>query len=989
MTDAHRFSGSAEHGEATDRKGPRRRVSTGHAQGVNAKALARDLALRIAGEVRFDAGSRALYATDASNYREVPIGVVVPRSVEDVVHAVAVCRNHGAPVLARGGGTSLAGQCCNVAVVVDVSKHLRGIVDLDPSERYAIVEPGCNPDDLRDMAERHGLTFGPDPSTHGQNTIGGMIGNNSCGVHSVMAGRTADNVEALEVLTYRGERFWVGATRDAELAEIERGGGTRAELYRRLNAIRDRHADRIRECYPRIPRRVSGFNLDELLPENGFHVARALVGSEGTCAIVLRAKLRLVPSPPGRALLILGYPSVYEAADHVPSVMAHGPIGLEGMDDVLVEYMARKDMHPRSRERLPEGKGWLLAEFGGETREAARETAARAMQALGGEGGTTMELLESPDAIRDAWQVRESGLGATAHVSGERTTVEGWEDAAVPPDRLGDYLREFRRLLDRYDYQGSLYGHFGDGCVHTRITFDLRTERGVTTWRRFLGEAADLVLRYGGSLSGEHGDGQARAELLPKMFGDDLIDAMRTFKQAWDPDWKLNPGKVVEADPVHRNLRHGPGFERIPVTTVFAYPRSGHSFEEGTMGCVGVGKCRQVGHHSRQVMCPSYMGTHEEMHSTRGRARLLEEMLRGINDPDAPLQGGWRSKAVEEALDLCLACKGCKSDCPVNVDMATYKAEFRYHHYRRRLRPRSAYAMGLIYWWSCVASFAPRAVNFSLHQEPIASILKRIANVAPERDLPVYARQTFRDWFVRSHDGPCDGDPVILWPDTFNNYFDPPVLRAAVQVLERAGCTVRIPVQSLCCGRPLFFEGMLDLARYQLRRIIDVLEPDIAAGRPIVGLEPACVATFRDELCRLFPDDPRARSLSRQTFSLGEFLDKRDFQPRALSGRALLHVHCNAHAVLEPEADRAVLARTGLDCERLRAGCCGMAGSFGYETKKYGLSRRIGEQSLLPQVRDAHDAMIVADGFSCREQIRHGTGRAPLHLAQVLAHFAG
>ncbi|HEX8908014.1 MAG TPA: FAD-binding and (Fe-S)-binding domain-containing protein, partial [Anaeromyxobacteraceae bacterium] len=616
-----------------------------------ARALAADLRRRVEAEVRFDAGSRALYATDGSNYRQVPIGVVVPRTIDEVPEIVAACRRHGAPVLARGGGTSLAGQCCNVAVVIDFSKHCHRILHLDPGARTAWVEPGLVLDDLRESAERHHLTFGPDPSTHTHCTLGGMIGNNSCGVHSVMAGRTADNVLELDVLAYDGTRLHVGATDEAALEAAIRAGGRRGEIYGGLRRLRDRYGELVRRRFPNIPRRVSGYALDELLPEHGFQVARALVGSEGTCAIVLGAKVRLVPSPPVRTLVVLGYPSVYEAGDHIPEILRFGPIGLEGLDDRLVEDMKKKRLHPERARILPEGKGWLLVEFGGESREEADARARRVMEALRGKpGAPSMKLFDDPGEERIAWKVRESGLGATARVPGQKDTWEGWEDSAVPVDRLGRYLRDLRALFEKHGYGCSLYGHFGQGCVHTRIDFDLTTARGVESYRAFVTEAAHLVVSHGGSLSGEHGDGQSRAELLPIMFGDELVRAFGEFKRLWDPDWKLNPGKVVDAYRLDENLRLGPGYQELRPGTWFRFRDDDGSFGRAAARCVGVGECRRE---KGGVMCPSYRVTREEQHSTRGRARLLFEMMQGD-----PLRGGWRDAHVLEALDLCLACKG-------------------------------------------------------------------------------------------------------------------------------------------------------------------------------------------------------------------------------------------------------------------------------------------------------------------------------------------
>jgi len=970
-----------------------------------AEALADELRDAIHGEVRFDRGSRALYATDASNYRQVPIGVVVPRHVEDVIETVAAARRHGAPVLARGGGTSLAGQCCNAAVVMDMSKYMNRILAIQPERKLARVQPGVVLDHLRDAAERHGLTFGPDPATHNRCTLGGMIGNDSCGVHSVMAGKTVDNIEELDILTYDGLRLQVGATGAEELERIIQEGGRRGEIFRRLKALRDRYGDLIRQRFPRIPRRVSGYNLDQLLPENGFHVARSLVGSEGTCVTVLEATVCLVHSPPARTLLVLGYGDAFVAADHVPEILTYNPIGLEGFDDRLVDDMRKKHLHPTEVALLPPGGGWLLVEFGGATKGEANDQANALMEALGRrDDPPSMRLFDDPRQAHMVWTVRESGLGAAALVPGEKQFWPGWEDSAVPPDRMGDYLRDLRHLMDRYGYEGAFYGHFGQGCLHTRIDFELTSAAGIKAFDSFIHEAADLVVRYGGSPSGEHGDGQARAELLPKVFGEDLVEAFREFKAIWDPDGKMNPGKITGSTSqqlyrIDENLRLGTRYHPPQHKTHFSFADDHGSFANAMLRCVGVGKCRRT---DGGTMCPSYMVTREEKHSTRGRARLLFEMLEGggrargspTGDPDMPGRGdGWRDEHVKEALDLCLACKGCKGECPVNVDMATYKAEFLSHYYAYRLRPITAYTMGLIHWWALLAERMPRIVNFLTQTLILRDALKALGGVAPQRQIPAFAPQTFTQWFwkrpIRNQGKPH----VILWPDTFNNHFHPETARAAVEVLEAAGYGVIVPEQRLCCGRPLYDYGMLGAAKRLLRQILDALHEEIEAGVPVVGLEPSCVAVFRDELLQLFPNDEDAKRLSKQTFLLSELLTRhQDYRPQPegvwppkLERRALVHGHCHHKAIMGMGDEAAVLADLGLDFEILDSGCCGMAGAFGFEKEHYDISLACGERTLLPAVREADpDTLIVADGFSCREQIAQTTGRKALHLAEVL-----
>src|SRR4051794_12413482 len=955
---------------------------TGRGATVDARALAHDLAREQRGEVRFSPGSRALYANDASVYRQVPIGVVVPRTVEDVVAAVAVCRRHGAPIVARGCGTGLAGQTVNAAGLVDFSKHLDAIVELDPQRRFARVQPGVVLDRLREAAEEHGLTFGPDPATHSRCTLGGMIGNNSCGVHSILAGVTADNVESLDVLLYDGTRLTVPSRMsDAELEAAIARGGRPGEVYARLRDLRDRYARLIRERYPKIPRRISGYNLDRLLPEHGFNVAAALVGTEATCALTLEARCTLIDSPQHRSLVLLGYTDAATAADQVPEIMEYEPIGLETFDRRLVDNEVRKGFDRRT-DLLPGGDAWLLVEFGGSSREEADERAERLMDGVkDGAGGPHVDrkLYEDAGEIADVWEIREGGVGHSK-IPGEHPGWPSWEDSAVPPERTGDSLRDIGALCDRHGRRiACVFGHVGHGCLHMRLGWDFLTPEGVRGYRAFMEDAAELVASYGGSLSGEHGDGQARGELLDRMFGAELVQAFREFKAIWDPDGRMNPGKVVDPYPLDTNLRMDPSYRTRPVATEFRFPRDGGSFAAAAERCFGVGACRD----QEGVMCPSYQVTLEEAYSTRGRARLLFEMMRGD-----VLGDGWRDEAVKESLDLCLACKGCKHECPVRVDMATYKAEFLSHYWRRRLRPRHAYALGLIHWEARLASHAPRLANLLLQQEPLAGWGRRAAGIAEDRTPPRFAQRTFKDWYRARGPRPGGGRRVVLWADTFNNFFHPEVAIAATRVLEGAGFEVVVPERPLCCGRPLYDYGMLTVARRQLRQLLDALRPEIRAGTPVVALEPSCGAVFRDELVEMLPDDEDAKRLCRQTRSLAELLAREapDWRPPERRGRVLLHLHCPQRATADTACDEAVLRRLGLDVETLDAGCCGLAGSFGYEAgRPYEVSVKVGERKLLPAGRAADpDALVVTDGFSCRSQIEHGSERRAVHLAEAL-----
>jgi FAD/FMN-containing dehydrogenase/Fe-S oxidoreductase len=953
-----------------------------------AAELERRLKRAVRGEVRFDEGSRALYATDASNYRQVPIGLVIPRDAEDIEATIAACRSLGAPVLSRGGGTSLSGQCCNVAVVIDFSKYVNRIVNLDPASKSAKVEPGIVLDRVRDAAELHQLTFAPDPATHSRCTIGGMIGNNSCGVHGLLGGKTVDNIDSLDILLYDGPLLTVGATSDEELQTIIAAGGRRGEIYSRLLKLRDRYADLIRAKFPRIPRRVSGYNLDELLPENGFHVARSLVGSEGTCVTVIGANLHLTDSPPFRRLIGLGFPDSFIAADHVPLVLRHKPIGLEGFDGMLVDFMLRKKLAVDDVVLLPPGDGHLLVELGAWSQEEADAQVAAFLSAVPKMPVIPAVRAYSSEEARRVWRVRESALGATVYVPGEPHGWEGWEDAAVPPEKLGSYLRQIFALMKEYGYRSPMYGHFGQGCVHLRINFDLESEAGILKFREFLDRATDIVIAHGGSLSGEHGDGQARAALLPKMFGPELMQAFREFKAIWDPQNKMNPGKVVDPVAVYEpqdNLRLGAEYKEHNHPTYFSFPDDHGSLSDATLRCVGVGACRKT---DAGTMCPSYMATREERHSTRGRAHLLWEVLEGN-----VLKEGWKSEDVRQALDLCLSCKACKSECPVNVDVATYKSEFLAHYYEGRLHPLRDYVFGFMDRWASMAAImpgiTPRLANLATHTPLLSGLVKRIAGIAEQRRLPEFAPRSFQAMIGGQKGHPANALPrVMLWPDTWNNYFHPPALKAAHSILASAGFQVEIPQGHICCGRPLYDFGFLSQARRYLEGVMVRLTPQIEAGIPIVVLEPSCASVFRDELGNFFPNDERAKRLRGQVVLLSEFLVRHapNYKPTQTPGRKLLvHGHCHHKSIMKMNDELSILKATASEIEVLDSGCCGMAGPFGFEKEKFDVSQALGERVLLPAVRNADaETLIVTDGFSCREQIAQNSNRRAVHFAEAI-----
>lgn len=946
-------------------------------------ALRHDLSQRVDGEVRFDTGSRSAYSTDASNFRQIPIGVVVPHTPDDAAEAISICRDHSCSVFSRGGGTSLAGQCTNTGVVIDWSKYCTRVVSVDESVGTAVIEPGIKLDDLNEALKDTGWMVGPRPSTHVSCTIGGMIGNNSCGATAQAYGKMVDSVRRLEVLTYTGLRMWVGPTPDGELARILAGDDERAELYRQLCSLRDNYADEIRRRYPDIPRRVSGYNLDSLLPEKGFDVAQLLVGSESTLVTVLRAEIALVRQPKAHVLAVLGYSDIQAAGAAVKKILPHQPAALEGFDSRLVSLEHVKHLAEGALNELPDGNAWLIVQFNGDDTDDADERARLMLDDVADGGRPDTVVIDDPDQQERMWKAREAGLGATAHQPDGRDTHAGWEDAAVPPDQLGEYLSDFKQLLNRYDYgSASLYGHFGQGCVHTRIPFNLTSAEGISKYRAFVEEAAHLVTSYGGSLSGEHGDGQQRGELLPIMFGERIIQAFGELKQIFDPRDKMNPGKVVHPRPLDADLRWGSDFHPIEPETLFAYPDDDHRFSRAANRCVGVGKCR--GHESG-VMCPSYRATGEEEHSTRGRARLLFEMLQGDVITD-----GWRSTEVRDALDLCLACKGCRSDCPVNVDMATYKAEFMHHHYKRRLRPLAHYSMGWLPLLARIAAVAPQAINALAHTPGLTTALRVAGGIDQHRDIPRFATERFTRWFRRrTASASHRRGTVVLWPDTFTNNFDPHIAKAAVAVLEDAGFEVEVPEEAVCCGLTWISTGQLTVAQHVLRRTLKALEPALRDGTPVVVLEPSCAAVFRSDLPELLYGDEDAHRLAQQTRTIGELLAERapEWRPRERGGKAIMQPHCHQHAILGVGADHTILERAGVSTDVLDAGCCGLAGNFGFERGHYDVSVTCAEDKLMPAVRGAEaTTSVIADGFSCRTQIRHlAPDRAPRHSVEVLA----
>ncbi|MFC4913747.1 FAD-binding and (Fe-S)-binding domain-containing protein [Actinomadura gamaensis] len=945
------------------------------------------LAAALPGIVRTDLTARAAYSSDASLYRRVPVAVAEPRSVADLDRIRRAAAEAGVPVTVRGGGTSVAGNAIGDGLVVDVSRHLTALTSIDPAARTAVVEPGVVLDDLRAAAAAHGLTFGPDPSTHSRCTLGGMIGNNACGAHSVAYGTTAANVLELRLLLPDGRHV-----------TARRGGVDDPDLDRSLRALRDAHLAPLRTELGRFGRQGSGYGLHHLLPENGFDVAKALVGAEGTCGVVTEATVRLVEAPKARALAVLGFPDVFEAAEAAPAIAASGTaLTVEGMASDLLAALRARPGRGSAGSDLPPGGGWLYCEVGGETREAARE-AARALA----EAGPHSVVVDDPSRMRALWWIREAGAGIVTRLPDGGEAWPGWEDSAVPPERLAAYLRDLYELMRTHGLRGVPFGHFGEGCLHVRLDFPLATRP--EAYRAFAEDAAALVVAHGGSVSGEHGDGRARSELLERMYSPELRAAFRAFKHLFDPDRAFNPGVIVDPEPLDRGLRPGKGADRLAVVPAHALSRDGGSFTAAVQRCVGVGTCRTVGNGTS--MCPSFEVTRDEVHSTRGRARVLAEMLRGESLPD-----GWRSAVAREALDLCLSCKACANDCPVNVDMATYKAEFLHRHYARRVRPATHYSMGWLPLWSRLATAVPGTAtlaNAALRRPAIAGIVKRAAGIDPRRDLPAFADRPLRRGLYRrggalsrqggglsrqggglSRQGGGlsrrgGGRPVVLWPDTFTAFHTPEVGHAAVAVLAATGHRAVLPPRAVCCGLTWHSTGQLGIAKAVLRRTLDVLGPALGAGLPIVGLEPSCTVMLRDEAPELLPDDPRARRLADAVVTLAEIVADADPWPFAtIGGDAVAQVHCHQEAKGSYGPDLRVLERLGVRTDVIGSGCCGLAGDFGFARGHWDVSQGCAERELYPKARDA--PLVLADGFSCRVQIGQGTGRRAVHLAELLA----
>jgi FAD/FMN-containing dehydrogenase/Fe-S oxidoreductase len=927
--------------------------------------------LRRAGVAEVDTSrlGRLLYACDASLYRVVPAAVVRPRDVDDVQVTLEVCAEVGLPVTIRGAGTSVAGNAVGTGVVLDMSRHLRRIIEIDPERRTATVEPGVVAAALQPAAES-GLRFGPDPSTHDRCTIGGMIGNNACGSRALAYGRTVDNVLALDVLTGRGERLTLRSG-----AEPDPGSATIAALREVVSS----GLAVIRTEFGRFGRQNSGYSLEHLLPERRFDICRALVGSEGTLGVVLGATVRLVEEPRHRALVVLGYPDMADAADAVAGFLHYHPTACEGLDARIVDVV-RREQGTEAVPPLPRGAGWLLVEVGGDTEAQVRSDAEGICRHS---GSLEHQTVLTPETMARWWRIRSDGAGLAGRAVDGRRAYAGWEDAAVPPDRLGGYIRDFDALLDQHGLGGVPYGHFADGCIHVRIDFPMTTPRGHEVMRGFVGDAAALVVSHGGSLSGEHGDGRARSQLLETMYSPAALSLFSQVKAVFDPDNRLNPGVVVDARPLDADLRTDR--QRVVRQGLgLAFRADSGDLGAAVHRCTGVGKCLADATGSGGVMCPSYVATREEVHSTRGRARVLQEMVSGS------FESWWRAPEVHQALDLCLACKACASECPTGIDVASYKSEVLHQTYRRRVRPRTHYTLGWLPRWAHLASHAPAAANLATTAPGLRALSRWAAGIDQRRSLPRFADRTFQAWArARPSSGRSRADTgrdVVLWADTFTNYLDPGIGIAAVQVLEAAGYRVRVPGERMCCGLTWITTGQLEAARRILRRTLGRLREYALADVPVVGLEPSCTAVLRSDSLEL-ADREAASQVAAGVHTLAELLTSTDgWSPPDLSGvRVVAQPHCHHTAVLGWEPDAELLAGAGANVQRV-GGCCGLAGNFGLERGHYDVSVAIAEHALLPAIRAAgSDAVVLADGLSCRTQIADLSPASAVHLAQLLA----
>jgi len=917
---------------------------------------------KLDGDVDATSLTRSIYSTDASNYRVVPDIVVMPRHADDVVTAVDIARDYSLPVTARGGGTSCAGNSVGPGLVLDFSRYMNKVLDIDAENHTAVVQPGVVLADLQEALAPHGLRFGPDPSTANRATIGGMIGNNACGPHGLSYGRTADNIVAMRWLTGTGQVLDVGSGANG-LADIP---GLEAFVMHNLAILRTE--------FGRFNRQISGYSLEHLLPENNRNLAATLAGTEGTAGIILEATVKVVPRSAAPALAVLGYADMATAADDVVHLLPHKPLALEGLDAQLVDVI-RRSKGDSGTPGLPAGGGWLMVEVDGTDTDDAKRRA----QALIADSSATDAVVHAagPEAIR-LWQIRADGAGLAGRTADGSQAWPGWEDSAVPPEHLGDYLRDLQALMDAHDLSGLAYGHFGDGCIHLRLDFPLATTP--EAMRGFMEQAARLASSYGGSLSGEHGDGRARSELLHTMYSTEALEIMAQFKSLFDPDNLLNPGVVVRPEPLDANLRR-PAAATVMAADGFAFAADGGDITSAIHRCVGVGKCRADARETAgQFMCPSFTATRDEKDSTRGRARALQEMLNG-----GVVSDGWSSPELHDALDLCLSCKACANDCPTGIDMATFKSETLHRTYQGKLRPRAHYTLGRLPQWLRLAGPFARLVNVLGKIAPLRKSLLFAMGADGRRSLPELAAKPFRRLRKNLHAArrPA-GTKVVLWVDSFTDSLSPEIALDAITVLEAAGCDVTIAAPGICCGLTLISTGQLTAAKKKLAKTVEVLNPYVEAGYTVVGLEPSCTATLRSDLVELLPQNPAAQAVSKYVKTVAELLTTIDWHPPQLDRKLLVQPHCHQYAIMGFETDQKLLEQLGCDVE-ISSGCCGLAGNFGMELGHYDVSVKIAKDGILKKINESPDREVLADGFSCRTQITDLNGKSTQHLVQLIA----
>lgn len=952
---------------------------------MNTTDLQNELHARLQGDVRFDQTSRLLYATDASLYQVMPIGVVVPRDAEDVVETVRLCAERRVPVLPRGSGTSLAGQTVGTAVVLDFTPYMNRVLELNVEERWVRVQPGVILDELNAFLKPHGLKFAPDVATSNRASIGGMMGNNSCGARSLLYGKTIDHVLEQQVVLSDGS---VAHFCEVTPEEWERRGQAETlegRLYRETARICRENAAEIDLRFPRIMRRVGGYNLDEIVRHRRHNLARLMVGSEGTLATVTEAKLSLEPTPRCTGLLISHFSDLLESLTAVRWIADHGPAAIELMDRIILDLTRDNlDLRPARSFLKGDPEAALITEFYGDTPEEVLAKLERLAQELEGRSAGYAHV-QIPDAAgqQNVWSVRKAGVGILMGMKGDAKPAGFIEDTAVAPEALPDYIRDLRALLGEYDLDACYYAHASVGCLHVRPILNLKKAEDRARLREIASRVADLVLSYGGAISAEHGDGLLRSEWQERMFGPQVYQAFRELKAAFDPQGIMNPGKIVDAPRMDESLRYHAGYQTLPVETLLDFSRDG-GFARAVEMCSGVGACRKK---LDGTMCPSYRGTLDEAHSTRGRANTLRMLLSGQAGPPRLAD----PKGME-VLDLCLECKACKSECPSNVDMAKLKYEFLAHYHAEHGTPLRARFFGNIAWVSRLGSAAAPLANWIQELPLTRSLLDRWLGIDRRRPFPRLAGETFRAWFRRHKPGPRAGQrgEVLLLADTFTDYQEPEIGRDAVRVLEAFGYRVRVP-DLKCCGRPLISKGLLREARAHAEWNVAALTSRELRDLPLLGLEPSCVVSYRDEYTD-FRLGEAAEALAARTWMLEDFLadrhaDDADRPFREERRRVLLHGHCHQKSVLGMNRTvQALRMVPGYDVTLLNTGCCGMAGTFGYEKEHYDLSLRIGELSLFPPVRDADpETLVVTAGTSCRHQIRDGTGRTALHPVQALA----